>query len=123
MSEAMGRNEPMIIKYVNELCAAGYLVHRKRFTKTNLYIMWLPIITSIEELVVNYRCFACPLTADDFDVGGDISREDLENFFEIVKSLKQQYWDSLESGGRKTKYDEIEKLALEEYQSRKASKD
>lgn len=42
LSEAMGRSEPMIIKYVNELCKAGYLVRRKRFTKTNLYIMWLP---------------------------------------------------------------------------------
>lgn len=73
--------------------------------------------------MANYRCFACPLTADDFDVGEYISREDLENFFEIVKSLKQQYWDYLESGGTKTKHDKIEKLALEKYKSMKASGD
>jgi hypothetical protein len=117
LSAATGRSKPMIIKYIRELHAAGYIGIQKRYKKSNMYIMWLPIISSVEEIVRNYNVFSCPLSPEDFILSDKEAHLDqnVKDFFEILKEMKKIHWEILEDGKKEIPIAEIEEQALIEF--------
>jgi hypothetical protein len=113
LARAVGRSKPMVISYIKELHKASYLRKRQRYGKSNLYVMWLPVITSVEEIIKNYHVLSCPLTADDFVIQDKGVEKEVIRLFEIIKAVKDDrlhYQDK----GKEPDYDGLEKYVLRE---------
>lgn len=117
LARAIGKSKPMVISYIKELHEAGYIYRRKRYSKSNLYIMWLPIISSVEEVIRNYHVLSCPLMADDFEVGDNNLKKEVIRLFEIIQSKKaeRQHYQDHE---KELNYDDLEREVLWEYRNK-----
>lgn len=74
----VGRNESKIVEYKRELEKHGWLRMIRRYSKSTLYFICIPVIKDLETVIKGFRVETVPLCVDDF-------------CFTVVKEDGQEY--------------------------------
>lgn len=115
LADSLSISERTIMKYTGQLESCGYLQRKRRWGSSNLYIMKMPRISSVEEFVKNYRVCAYSLVIEDLDGLSEELKVEFERFFEILRGVKKNARSHRQKTGEIVPFSEIQQVALELY--------